>query len=308
MSPYQQAIVRELNLGKDRTKKLLLTLRDKTNYVTHYRNLQLYLNLGMKLKKVHNVLSFDQKDWMKPYISLNTELRKKATSEFEKNFFKLMNNSVFGKTMENLRNRTVVQLVRANETMKLRKLLSNPLFAKATVFGQNLAGIQMHKDRILMNRPVYTGMSVLELSKTLMYDFYYNHLKHKYKSRCELLYTDTDSLLLEIKTEDIYKDIEGSMSLYDTSDFPKDHPLHSQKNKKVLGKMKDECAGVPISETICLRSKMYSILKDEEQAKKRRLRLTSRKQREQPRSSQRRRFCIRLTRMRFLANKLSNTG
>ena len=122
MSPYQKEIARELNLSKDKTEKLLLTLRDKNNYVLHYRNLQLYLKLGMKLKKVHNVLAFDQKDWMEPYIRLNTELRKKATSDFKKNFFKLMNNSVFGKTMENLRNRTVV---RANEEEKLQKLTSH---------------------------------------------------------------------------------------------------------------------------------------------------------------------------------------
>ena len=173
MSPYQQALAIELNLGKDRTQKLLLTLRDKTNYVLHYRNLQLYLSLGMKLKRVRNVLAFDQKDWMKSYISLNTELRKQATSTFEKNFFKLLNNSVFGKTMENLRNRTVVKLVRAGEEAKLRKLLSNPLFASAAVFGESLAGIQMHKERILMNKPVYTGMWVLELSKLLMYEFFF---------------------------------------------------------------------------------------------------------------------------------------
>ena len=265
MSLYQQIPARELNLGKDRTEKLLLTLRDKKKYVLHYRNLQLYLKLGMKLKKVHNVLAFDQKDWMEPYIRLNTELRKKTASDFEKNFFKLMNNSVFGKTMENLRNRTVVKLVRANDEVKLRKLISHPLFARATIFGESLAGIQMHKESIPINRPVYTGMCVLDLSKTLIYDFYYFHLKHKYGPRCELLYTDTDSLLLEIKTEDFYKDMEKTPSYYDMSDFPKDHPLHSQKNKKVIGKMKDECAEAPISEVVCLRSKMYSILLENEE-------------------------------------------
>ena len=106
-----------------------------------------------------------------------------------------------------------------------------------------------------MNRPVYTGMCVLDLSKTLMYEFYYRHLDYKYGSKCQLLYTDTDSLLLEIKTEDVYKDMEKSISYYDTSNFPKNHPLHSQKNKKVIGKMKDECA-----EVACLRSKMYSVV------------------------------------------------
>ena len=131
----------------------------------------------MKLKKVHNVLAFDQEDWMEPYIRFNTELRKEATSDFEKNIFKLMNNSVFGKTMKNLRNRTIVKLVRANEHNKLQKLLSDPFYARSAVFLESLAGIQMHKDHILMNRPVYTGMCVLDLSKILIYDFYYNHLE-----------------------------------------------------------------------------------------------------------------------------------
>ena len=212
----------------------------------------------MKLKRVHNVLAFDQKDWMKSYITLNTELRKQATSTFEKNFFKLMNNSVFGKTMENLRNQTVVKL-RAGEEANLRKLLSSPFFASAAVFGESLAGIQIHKESILMNKPVYTGMCVLELSKLLMYKFYYQHLKYKYGARCELLYMDTDSLLLKIQTEDIYEDMGRHLELYDTSDYPEDHPLHSQENKKVIGKMKDECNGKPISEVVCLRSKMYSI-------------------------------------------------
>ena len=263
-SPYQQNLARELGLSKDKTEKFLLTLKDKNNYVLHYRNLQLYLSLGMKLKKLHNVLAFDQEDWMEPYIRLNTELRKKATSDFEKNFFKLMNNSVFGKTMECLRNRTIVKLVRANEEKKLQKLLSDPLYARSAVFGESLAGIQMYKDHILMNRPVYTGMCVLELSKILMYDFYYNHLKERYSSNCQLLYTDTDSLLLEIKTEDVYKDKATNLYCYNTSDFPKDHPLHSQINKKVLAKMKDECAGALILEAACLRFKIYSILLENE--------------------------------------------
>ena len=119
----------------------------------------------------------------------------------------------------------------------------------------------MHRDKILFKCPIYTGLCILDLFKTLMYDFYYKHLKLKYGPRVDLLYTDTDSLLLEIKTEDVYKEMENLRDeLYDTSDYPKSHPLHSQLNKKVIGKMKDECAGKPISEVVCLRSKMYSIL------------------------------------------------
>lgn len=142
----------------------------------------------MKLKKIHKILKFEQRAWMKPYISLNTELRKQATSDFEKHFFKLMNNSVFGKTMENLRNRIDVRLVHPDETDRIRKLISSPLFATATLFSDTLAGIQMHKNKISLNRPIYTGMCILDLSKTLMYDFYYNHLTLRYGLRCDLLH------------------------------------------------------------------------------------------------------------------------
>ena len=127
-------------------------------------------------------------------------------------------------------------------------------------FYDDLAAIQMHKSRIVLNRPMFVGMSILDLSKHLMYDFYYNQLQRQYGDRCQLLYTDTDSLLLEIQTKDIYEDMAKSAGLYDTSDYPEDHPLHSTANKKVLGKMKDEWVGRPTAEYIGLRPKMYSIL------------------------------------------------
>ena len=154
-----------------------------------YRNLQLYTSLGMRLKKVHRALRFDQSPWMEPYIRMNTKLRKEATSDFEKDLYKLMNNS-----MENLRKRVTVKLVRAHEEDRLRRLIASPAFARANVFDDDLAAIQVHKPRLVLNRPVYVGMSILELSKHLMYSFYYNHLKKEYGDRCQLLYTDTDCL------------------------------------------------------------------------------------------------------------------
>ena len=256
MSEYQHEL---LDVGVE-VEKLVPNLYNKNSYVLHYRNLQLYLSLGMKLTKVRRALRFQQSRWMEPYIRLNTELRKKATSGFEKDLFKLMNNSVFGKTMENLRKRVDVKLVRADEDDRLRRLIASPSYARANIFDNDLAAIQMHKSRLLLNRPVYVGMSVLDLSKHLMYDFYYNELKKQYGEHCQLLYTDTDSLLLEIKTEDVYKDMGANADLYDTSDYPKDHPQYSEENKKVVGKMKDECAGRLIAEYVGLRPKMYSIL------------------------------------------------
>ena len=150
---------------------------------------------------------------MAPYIKMNTELRKAAKSDFEKDFFKLMNNSVFGKTMENLRKRINVHLVKGvNEKNKLRKLIAKPSFNTFKVFNDNLVAVHMYKDTLKLNRPIYVGMSILDLSKHLMYDFYYNQLKKQYPE-CSLLYTDTDSFILKIETADIYKDIEKNRLL-----------------------------------------------------------------------------------------------
>ena len=155
-------------------EKLVPNLRNKDRYVLHYRNLQLYMSLGMRLTEVYRALRFDQSPWMEPYIRMNTELRKKATSGFQKDLYKLMNNSVFGKTMENLRKRVDVKLVRSHVEDKLRRLIASPAFARANIFDDDLEAIQIHKSRLVLNRPVFVGMSILDLSKHLMYDFYYN--------------------------------------------------------------------------------------------------------------------------------------
>ena len=218
-------------------EKLVPNLRNKDRCVLHYRTLQLYTSLGMRLAKVHRALRFDKNPWMEPHIGMNTELRKKAASDFEKDLYKLMNNSVFGKTMENLRKRVDVKLVHSYEGDKLRRLIANPAFARANIFDNDLAAIQVHKSNLVLNRPVYVGMNILDLSKHLIYDFCYNQLKAQYGQSCQLLYTDTDSLLLEIETEDVYKEMAQNQTFYDTSDYPEDHPLYSSANKKVLGKL-----------------------------------------------------------------------
>ena len=143
-----------------------------------------------------------------------------------------MSNSVFGKTMGNLRNRTDVKIVRDWETHQIRKLVSSPSFDRFAIFGNDMAGIHMHKTKLVLNKPIYTGMTILENSKILMYEFYYNHLKAKYGPKCELIYTDTDSLLLIIQTGDVYRDIEYDFDLYDNSNYPKDYPLFSAASKK----------------------------------------------------------------------------
>jgi len=175
-----------------------------------------------------------------------------------------MNNSVFGKTMENLQKRIDIKIVRSDDVEKIRKMVAKPTYARHVIFTNNLAGVHMRKTNIFLNKPVYVGMTILDNSKILMYDYYYNVLKKEYGKRCELLYADTDSIKSLMETEDYYKDMERRKHLYDTSNYPKEHPLYSNVNKKVLGKMKDECGGIPIAEFVALKPKMYSIMMGDE--------------------------------------------
>ena len=249
----------DLDLAMPNAEKLVLMLEDKEKYVVHYSNLQVYLRQGMRLKKVHRVIEFDQEPWMEPHIRMSTEFRKQAKSNFETDFYKLMNNSVFGKTMENLRNCVDAKIVRDWETHKIRKLLSSPSFDRFTIFGNDMAGIHMRKSKLVLNKPVYTGMTILENSKILMYEFFYNHLKARYGQKYKLIYTDTDSLILDIRTDYLCKDMQEYSWLYDTSNYPKGHLLYNDRNKKALGKMKDECGGEVINEVVAVRPKIYSV-------------------------------------------------
>ena len=170
-----------------------------------------------------------------------------------------MNNSVFGKSMENIRNRVNIKLV--TDKNKAEKLGAKPNFNHCSIFSEDLVAIHMKKTELTFNKPVYLGMCILELSKTLMYDFHYNYIKQKYGDKAKLLFTDTDSLMYEIQTEDFYKDIsEDVKHRFDTSDYPPNHPsgIPSGVNKNVLGMFKDEAGGKVIDEFVGLRAKSYS--------------------------------------------------
>ncbi|KAL4153311.1 hypothetical protein QTP88_001144 [Uroleucon formosanum] len=259
----------ERHFDNKQLPKLLTTLYDKKKYIIHYETLKLYINLGLKIEKIHRVLEFSQSPWLKSYIDFNTKLRSEAKNEFEKEYFKLMNNSVYGRTMMNVRNHVDIRLCSNGSTVE--KLITKPNFDRRTIFTENLAAVHMKRTQISFKQPIYIGMCVLDLSKMLMYDFYYNIIKKKYGNRVRLLYTDTDSLILEIKTNDFYQDIKINLDHFDTSDYPKDNiyglPL---VNKKVLGKFKDELDGKIMTEFIGLRSKLYShrILDTEKEIKK----------------------------------------
>ena len=266
LSDYSQKRAEKFKISTGLVHKLIPTLGKKEKYVLHYRNLQLYLDLGLKLTKIHRVLKFNQSPWLKPYIEFNTQKRTNAKNSFEKDFFKLMNNSVFGKTMENIRKRVNVKLV--TDVKKLLKWTSKPTYISNKIFNENLVAVHKTKEQIKLNKPAYVGMCILDLSKTLMYNFHYNYIKQHYGSKAKLLFTDTDSLTYEIEAEDVYSDFYKDKDLFDNSDYPENSDYHCDENKKVIGKFKDEAKGVPVCEFVGLRSKMYSYIKDNQKGLK----------------------------------------
>ena len=243
----------------NKVDKLIPNLWNKKKYVVHYENLKQYLSLGLKLTNIYRGIRFEESQWLEKYITLNTNLRMEAKNEFEKDFFKLMNNSVFGKTMENIRNRVNIKLV--NDKKQAEKLSAKSNFNHCNIFSEDLVAIHMKKIKLHFNKSVYLGMCILDSSKTLMYEFHYNYIKKKYGDKAKLLFTDTDSLMYEIQTEDFYKDISADVKhRFDTSDYPPNHPsgIPSGFNKKVLGVFKDEVKGKVIDEFVGLRAKLYS--------------------------------------------------
>ena len=250
LSPYSRGLKKKLNENykfdskTQENYKLILSLSDKKKYKVHYRTLQLYIELGLKVTKVHRVLEFRQEDWLAEYINENTRLRANAKNEFEKDLYKLKNNAVFGKTMENVRNRIDFKLFTSEECRKKTKAISSYCYKDDFAFNDHLVGVLSAKKNIKLNKPLAVGCAVLDLSKRHMYNFHYNVMMKKYgHERCQLLMTDTDSLVYHIITKDLYKDMEEIKDEFlDTSNYPKDHPLYSEKNKKVVGMFKDENA------------------------------------------------------------------
>ena len=238
-------------------EKLISSLYDKRKYIVHIRALTQAIDHGLLLKKIHRCIRFRQSPWMKEYIDFNTRLRTAARNDFEKDFYKLMNNSVFGKTMENIRRHRNIKLVNSKE--EYLKTVMKPNFKSGTLLGDVLMACEMGNVKVVMNKPVYLGQAILDLSKLIMYEIHYDYMLPKYRENIKLCYMDTDSFVYDIKTEDFYKDIAGDIeSRFDTSGYVDNRPLPVGKNKKVIGLMKDELGGEVMKEFVSLRPKMYS--------------------------------------------------
>ena len=205
----------------------------------------------ISLRKVHRAISFKQANFLKPFIEFNTEKRKNAKNDFEKDLFKLMNNSVYGKTMENVRKRGDFEIVHTAE--RFQKLVNKPPFKHIHIINEDLVIVEKDKHTVELNKPIYMGMSILDYSKFHMYSFYYDVLKPTYQDNIKLVYTDTDSYVIKVETDDLYEDFKEINEYMDFSDCNVEHPNYDKTNKK----FKDEMNGKIIAHFIGLKPKAY---------------------------------------------------
>ena len=252
------------NIPISNVKKLVPNFFDTEKYVIHYENLKLYLRLRLKLKTIHHILEFNQSQWLKQYVDFSTEKRIEAEKNGDKDgkaLYKLMKNSVYGKTMENLRNRIDVRLM-SNKKDYL-KWTPKPSYLSHKIFDNDLVAIRKNKVTLTLSKAAYIGMCILELSKVSTYEFHFDYIKNKYGNNSRLLLTDTDSLMYEIKPKDVHEDFSNNKEMLDFSNYSTKSKYYDNSNKLVIGKMKDERAGVAIKEFVALNSKMYSYLVDD---------------------------------------------
>ena len=242
------------------TKKLICDWSDKKNYLVHYRMLKFYIRQGMVVDKVLNIISFRQSRWLKKYINFNTQKRNQVVNDFEKDFYKLLNNAFYGKTMENVRNRLKIKFIKKDDHRKIIKQQSKLTFNGIHKSYENYDSYTFKQNEVLMDKPIYLGFTVLELSKSLMYETYYDKLQPYFgQENIQLHYMDTDCFVLSVNTKDVIKDLKNLEDIFDFSNLDKNHELYSNKNKKVIVKFKIETPkNFWIDEFVCLRSKMYA--------------------------------------------------
>ena len=233
---------------------------DKKNFLVHYRMLKFFLRHGVIVDKVHNVISFKQSRWLEKYINFNTQKRNQAVNDFEKDFYKLLNNAFYGKTMENVRNRLKIKFIKKDNYRKIIEYQSKLTFNGIHKSYESCDSYTIKQNEVLMDKPIYLGFTVLELSNLLMYETYFDKLQPYFgKGNIQLHYMDTDSFVLGVNTKDIIKDLKNLEYIFDFSNLDKNHELFINKNKKVIGFFKIETPKkFWKDEFVCLRSKMYA--------------------------------------------------
>ena len=242
------------------TKKLICDWSDKKNYLVDYRMLKFYIIHGMIVERVHNIISFRQSRWLEKYINFNTQKRNQAVNVFEKDFYKLLNNAFYGKTMENVRNRLKIKFIKKDDYREIIKQQSKLTFNGIHKSYENCDSYTFKQNEVYMDKPIYLGFSVSELSKLLMYETYYEKLQPYFGyENIQLYYMDTDSFVLSVNTKDIIKDLKNLEDIFDFSNLDKNHELYSNKNKRRICYFKFETPkNIWIDEFVCLRSKTYA--------------------------------------------------
>ena len=230
LSGYCKDVADKYGIKVGGVKELIPNLGDKVKYVIHYKNLEYYLSLEMKLVKIHRILRFKQSNGLKSYVDVNTEKIKQSNFEFDKNFFKLMINCVYGKSMENIRKRINVKLI--NDSKTYFRCVNKPNFIAQKVFDKFFVAIRCVKTVLTLNKPTYIGFSILELSKKLMYQFHYDYVLKTFNG-LKLIFTDTDTLVYEIKDSNVYDQCFKDKHLFYFSGYPKDSVYYDSLNKKV---------------------------------------------------------------------------
>ena len=243
-----------------KSKKLICDWTDKEKYLIHYRMLKFYVRHGMIVVKIHEIISFKQSKWLESYISFDTQKRNKAKNDFEKNFFKILVNAAFGKFLENVRNRLEIELIKKNNVKKIIIRQSKLTFNGIQKSHENYDSYTFKQNQVVMDIAIYVGFSILELNKLHMYETYYDTLQPYFgQENLQLHYIDTDGMILSMKTKDIIKGLKNLEDIFDFSNLDENHELFSNKNKKVIGKIKIETPkNVFEDEFVCLRSKAYS--------------------------------------------------
>ena len=259
LSEYQSDLLADMQIKKPpHVKRLIQTLFDKQNYTLHYQTLKLYVELGLVVTKLHRVLSFKQEKWLATYVKLNTEKRKQAKKKFEEDFYKLMVNSSFGKTCEGKRNRMKVKLTLTEE--KTLKWTDKPEYQSSKIISEDLVTVCLQQSEILWDKPTIVGACILDLAQKFMFEFHYKVMKKNFD--CNLLYSDTDTFVYEVRSRDFFAEIQKKKHVaeqFDFSNFPPEHPLYSRDNARVTLKFKDEMGSRSIAEFCGLKPKLYSI-------------------------------------------------